>query len=154
MNTQTLLKDVVAAELDKLPERNENGAGEGWQPLGGSLPASVGAVVVEGDTTSHQAHALYSDLRILLPDATDHELVIEAAWIVGPACHPHSDKQLLAIKIRRGEQVVRALFPIVADIKPVVDGHRAFELIGEFFTKDEVRAALRGDALRLAEWKP
>lgn len=151
MNTQTLLKDTIAAELEGLPEREEDD--KEWRPMGGSLPAPVGAVVVEEDTVSVQAgDDLYSDLRILFPD-DDCKPVIEDAWIIGQASHPHSDKLLLAIKVRRGERIVRGLFPIATDRKPVVDGDGAFELINEFFTKDEVRVALQRTALRLGEWK-
>jgi len=152
MTPQTLLKDTIAAELDGLPGQ-EKGTREEWRPLGGALPAPVGAVVVEEDTVSGNAIDLYSDLRILFPDG-DSKPVIEAAWIVGPASHPNDGKQLLAIKVRRGERVVRGLFPITTDRKPVVDGEGAFELINEFFTKGEVRSALQRTALRLAEWDP
>lgn len=144
-----LLKDVVERELEEMPayEKPET-------PFDPSQIAS-GATMVESGVKSKSAHyaeELYADLRILIPNG--QPVMIEKAWLVGPACYPYLGKSFLAAYVRRGDSPsVRVLFAIAGIKTPILNGGAVLDMLGDFFTKEEVRTVLKGMAFNLPEWK-
>ena len=97
----------------------------------------------------HICEDLYGSLDILRPDNGVKPQILEM-HVLQPR-HPHTDKRMVALTVKRGKEKYRLLLYLADAIKPVLHDTRAQKL--DFFSGDERVAMIEGRPLKLRKWE-